>query len=141
MKTLITFNLLKFTSIALILTIIFRYGLSTSLTNEMFLAVFICAAVYGILMFLSGSYFGKKEYYEDLPIYDIGFRFHLATYLVHNLISLFWFLLGFESSYENVSTIYITAIIWGVFLVIHLIYYISIRKSSIKNLDKNDIFE
>lgn len=141
MKTLITFNLLKFTSTALILTIIFRYGLSTSLTNEMFLAVFICAAVYGILMFLSGSYFGKKEYYEDLPIYDIGFRFHLATYLVHNLISLFWFLLGFESSYENVSTIYITAIIWGVFLVIHLIYYISIRKSSIKNLDKNDIFE
>jgi hypothetical protein len=140
MKTLITANLLKFTLATVILTIIFRIGLSTSITNKMTLAVILCSIVYGILMWFNGSYFGRKEY-EYLPIYDIGFRFHLSTFLVHNLISILWFVFAFESKYENIKIIYITALIWSAFLFIHLIYYLSIRKSSINNLDKEDLFE
>jgi hypothetical protein len=140
MKSLITSNLIKFTFATVVLTIIFRIGLSTSITNKMTAAVIICSIVYGILMWLNGSYFGRKEY-EYLPIYDIGFRFHLSTFLAHNLISIVWFVFGFESKYENIEVIYITALIWSTFLIIHLIYYISIKKSSIKNLDKEDLFE
>ena len=72
MKTLITPNLLKFTLTTAILTIIFRIGLSTSITSKMIIAVVISALVYAIFMWFNGFYFGKKEY-EYLPIYDIGF--------------------------------------------------------------------
>tara|TARA_B110000240_G_C13508215_1_gene457537 strand:+ start:2985 stop:3407 length:423 start_codon:yes stop_codon:yes gene_type:complete len=140
MKSLITSNLIKFTFATAVLTIIFRIGLSTSINNKMIAAVIICSIVYGILMWLNCSYFGRKEY-EYLPIYDIGFRFHLSTFLVHNIISIVWFVFGFESKYENIEVIYITALIWSTFLIIHLIYYLSIKKSSIKNLDKEDLFE
>lgn len=140
MKTFITNNLLKFTFVTIILTILFRIVLSTSITNKMTLAVILCSIVYGILMWSNGKYFGRKEY-EYLPIYDIGFRFHLFTFLAHNLVSVLWFVFAFESKYENIKVIYITALIWSVFLIIHLIYYLSVRKSSIKNLDKENLFE
>ena len=140
MKTLITPNLLKFTLTTVILTIIFRIGLSTSITNKMIIAVIISAVVYAILMWFNGSYFGRKEN-EYLPIYDIGFRFHLSTFLAHNVVSVLWFVFGFESHYENIKTIYITALIWSVFLILHLVYFLYVRKSSIKNLDKDDLFE
>lgn len=140
MKKLITPNLLKFTLTTAILTIIFRIGLSTSITSKMIIAVVISALVYAIFMWFNGFYFGKKEY-EYLPIYDIGFRFHLSTFLAHNLISVLWFVFGFESPYENIYTIYTTASIWSVFLIFHLVYFLYVRKSSIKNLDKEDLFE
>lgn len=140
MKTLITPNLIKFTLTTLFLTIIFRIGLSTSITDEMIVGVIISALAYAILMWFNGSYFGRKEY-EYLPIYDIGFRFHLMTFIVHNGVSLLWFVFGFESKYENINIIFMTAIIWSIFLIIHLVYYISVRKSTIKNLDKEDLFE
>jgi hypothetical protein len=140
MKTFITNNLLKFTFVTIILTILFRIVLSTSIANKMTLAVILCSIAYGILMWSNGKYFGRKEY-EYLPIYDIGFRFHLFTFLAHNLVSVLWFVFAFESKYENIRVIYITALIWSVFLIIHLIYYLSVRKSSIKNLDKENLFE
>jgi hypothetical protein len=140
MKTFITNNLLKFTFVTIILTILFRIVLSTSIANKMTLAVILCSIAYGILMWSNGKYFGRKEY-EYLPIYDIGFRFHLFTFLAHNLVSVLWFVFAFESKYENIKVIYITALIWSVFLIIHLIYYLSVRKSSIKNLDKENLFE
>ena len=61
MKTLITPNLLKFTLTTVILTIIFRIGLSTSITSKMIIAVVISALVYAIFMWFNGFYFGKKE--------------------------------------------------------------------------------
>lgn len=140
MKTLITNNLLKFTLVTIILTIVFRIALTTSITNKMTIAVILSAIIYAILMWFNGRYFGKKEF-EYLPIYDIGFRFHLFTFIAHNLVSILWFVFGFESKYENIKVIYITSIIWSIFLIIHLIYYLSIRKSSIKNLDKENLFE
>lgn len=140
MKKLITPNLSKFTLAAVLLTIIFRIGLSTAITNQITIAIILSAVLYGILMWLNGSYFGKKEY-EHLPIYDIGFRFHLATFLAHNVVSILWFSLAFQSKYENIKVIYTTALLWSIFLIIHLVYYLSIRKSTINNLNKEDLFE
>ena len=125
MKSLITPNLIKFTVVTLILTILFRIGLSTSITNGMIIAIILSVVIYAISMWINGSYFGRKEY-EYLPIYDIGFRFHLFTFLAHNLVTVSWFVFAFESKYENIKVIYITILIWSVFLIIHLIYYLSV---------------
>ncbi|QFZ53417.1 hypothetical protein FEZ18_00640 [Oceanihabitans sp. IOP_32] len=140
MKTLLTKNLLTFTWVTLLLTIIFRAGLSTAITNKMTIAIILCAVIYAILMWFNGRYFGKKDY-EYLPLYDVGFRFHLSTFIAHNTVSLLWFVFAFESKYENIKVIYITALIWLVFLILHFLYFLSIRKSSIKNLDKDNLFE
>ncbi len=140
MKTFITPNLLKLTLATILLTVIFRFSLSISITNKLIIGAIITAIAYAILMWFNGSYFGRKEY-EYLPIYDIGFRFHLSTFLAHNIVSLLWFTFGLESHYENIKTVYIIALIWSVFLILHFVYYLSTRTSSIKNLDKEDLFE
>lgn len=140
MKSLVTPNLLKLTLTTVILTIIFRIGLSTAITLKMMVAVILCAILYFILMWLNGFYFGKKEY-EYLPINDVGFRWHLSTFIAHNVVSVLWFVFGFESKYEHINTIYITALIWLVILIGHFIYFLSLRKSSISNLHKDDLFE
>lgn len=106
----------------------------------MITAVIISAVAYGLSMWFSGVYFGKKDH-EHLPIYDVGFRFHLATFLTHNTVSILWFTFNFQSANENSKTVYITMFIWSAFLLTHMIFFLSSRKSAIKNLDKSDLFE
>lgn len=140
MKNLLTPNLVKFTLLTILLTVLFRIALSSFITNQMIVAVVMTSIVYGVLMWFNGSFFGRKDY-EDLPIYDVGFRFHLATFLTHNVISILWFSFGFQSKYESVRIIYLTAAIWSLFLLAHFIYYLSVRKSTVNGLDSEDLFE
>ncbi|OQD44412.1 hypothetical protein BUL40_02340 [Croceivirga radicis] len=139
MKT-ITKHLLSFALIAIIATIAFRYFLSYGIENQSTIIVTTSAIIYGISMFLAGWVFGKKDG-EYLPIFDLGFRFHLTTYLTHNGISLLWILLGFGSKYEKLEWTVMVAVYWGFFLFLHFIYYLWARKNSIDNLDKEDLFE
>ena len=140
MKNLLTPNLLKFTFLAIMLTVLFRIALSSFITDQMIVALIITSIVYGILIWITGYFFGRKDY-EYLPISDVGFRFHLATFLTHNLISILWFTFGFQSKYESVRIIYITAAIWSIFLLAHFIYYLSVRKLTVNDLDRKDLFE
>lgn len=139
MKT-ITSPLLRFALTATLLTIVFRYFLSYGIENQSGIIITISAITYGLFMFVSGWYFGRKDV-EYLPIYDVGFRFHLTTYLIHNGISLLWIGLGFGSKYENLNLSIMVAIYWGIFLLIHFVFFLWARKNSINNLDKEDIFE
>jgi len=77
----------------------------------------------------------------NLHLYDIGFRFHLATYIICNIIAEVWFLFNMQSEYEDVRTVHLTAIFWGIGLLIHLIIYLATRKNAIKGIKKSDIFE
>ena len=139
MKTITTY-LLKFALTATVLTIIFRYFLSQGVDTGSTTTVVLSAILYFIGMFISGWYFGKKDG-NYLPIYDVGFRFHSTTYLIYNLISEAWFILGFNSHYEKIVTIHWTVIIWGCFIFIHFIFFLWTRKRTINNLDKRDLFE
>ena len=139
MKT-ITHNLTKFAITATILTILFRYSLTYGIENNTNFIIFLSALLYALAMFVSGWTFGKKDR-EYLPIYDVGFRFHLATYLIHNILSELWFVRGFNSKNENITVIHSTAIIWGIFLIIHFLIFFWTRKNSINNLDKEDLFD
>ena len=139
MKT-ITPYLLRFALTATVLTIVFRYFLSYGIENQSGIIITISAVTYGLLMFASGWHFGRKDG-EYLPIYDVGFRFHLSTYLIHNILSLLWIGLGFGSKYENLSVSIMVAIYWGIFLLLHFMFFLWTRKNSIDNLDKEDLFE
>lgn len=139
MKT-ITPYLLRFAIAAAVLTLIFRYFLSYGLENHSTIIIVLSAVIYGISMFAAGWSFGKKEG-EYLPIFDVGFRFHLSTYLIHNAISMLWLGLGYGSKHESLRITIIVAIIWAVFLFVHFVFYLRARKNSIDNLNKEDIFE
>ena len=136
----VTPYLLRFTLAAAILTVVFRYFLSYGIEVDSGAIIIVSASLYGFLMFGSGWYFGHKES-DYLPIYDIGFRFHLTTYVVHNAITLLWLGLGFGSQYEDMKFSVVVAIYCGILLFIHFIFFLWSRKNSIKNLDKKDLFE
>ena len=135
-----TINQLSFAGILVILTIAMRYGLSTLLENMEFNMAWLVVATYAISVFAAGWFLGKKEY-ESLPLYDIGFKFHLITYLVCNLIGEFWFLLGFQSQVESIKSVHLTALFWGIGLIIHFILYLFARKDSIRGIEKSEIFD
>ncbi len=132
--------LLWFALTVVVLTVVFRYFLSYGIEVGSRPVVIVSATLYGFLMFGSGWFFGHKDS-DYLPIYDIGFRFHLTTYVVHNAITLLWLGLGFGSQYEDLTFSVMVIIYWGILLLIHLIFFLCSRKNSIKNLDKKELFE
>ncbi len=137
---LITSNLLKFAICFALGSILFRFGLSWSITNHALIEMWIFAILYFFFNAGIGWFFGKKDY-ESFPLNDIGFRFHLVTYVVFNIIWELWFLLGLQSPVENGNFAPQIAFFWGIFLLIHFIIYLFNRKNTIKGIDKSEIFE
>ncbi|HUH25165.1 MAG TPA: hypothetical protein VLY87_00930 [Flavobacterium sp.] len=136
----ITPYLVRFAVAASILTIVFRYFLSTGIENNNATLVLLSSVIYGLAMFVTGWFFGQKDG-NYLPISDVGFRFHLTTFLVHNIISELWFVFGLQASKETINTIHYTILFWLPFLIIHYIFYLVAKKKSIKGLNKDDLFE
>ncbi len=139
MKAL-TKNLMYFAILFFIGTIVFRYCLSHFLENRDYNLVWIIAVLYFFFNLFIGWFFGKRDY-ETLPLHDIGFRFHFATYLLFNIVAVLWFSFGFHSHSESIRDVYFTALFWGTLLLIHFILYLIAQKNSIKGLNKEDIFE
>lgn len=137
---IITNYLVKFALTATLLTLLFRFFLSSGIENHSTIGITLTAVIYALSMFAAGWYFGRKDG-EHLPIFDVGFRFHLTTYLVHNGITLLWIGLGFGAKNENLNLSIMIAVYWGIFLFLHFIFYLWARKNSIDNLDKEDLFE
>jgi len=137
---LITKNLLRFSLGLVLLTIIFRFSLSCMLQYGLGYWAFIVGFVYGILVFALGWVCGKKDKLH-LPLYDIGFRFHLATYIICNLIAALWFLFGFQSNLESMDNLVHTVIYWGIGLLIHFILYLYTRKYAINGIKRSRIFD
>jgi len=140
MKNFITENLVYFAVSALLLGILFRFGKSYAIENQDFTLIVFLAVAYFVAMFVTGWYFGKKDH-ENLPIYDIGFRFHLFTYVIFFVIAFLWFLLNFNAQQENIIAINMTALFWGIFILIHFAFYLWTRRKTINGLDKKELFE
>ena len=138
--TATTKTLTQFIVSITLITVVFRMTLSSLLNSELYDYVFIPPVIYFISMFLAGRYFGKKDY-EFLPIGDIGFRFHLSPFIVFFLVSYTINYMGYMSQREPRRILDITLMIWGIFLIVHFIYYLNAQKTTIKGLDKNDLFE
>ncbi len=136
----ITRHLVYFTLVLILLTILFRYTLSNALEAESWMRIIVSALSYGLLAFIFGWIYGKKDY-ESLPLYDIGFRFHFATYIVVNSIAILWHTLGLQSQYEELSYTYSTMLFWGLSLILHFVFYLYSRKNAYKGINKSDLFE
>lgn len=137
---LLTKNLTYFALFFVIGTLIFRYSLSFFLEDRAFTLVWISAAIYFIYNFIIGWIFGKRDYVL-LPLFDIGFRFHLVSYVFFNGISLAWFLLKLNAPIEKIEAVYITASIWGIFLAFHFVFYLYAKRQAIKGINKDEIFD
>ncbi len=141
MKKYITPPYLGFTATALLLTVAVRFCISTFLDLHAFEAAIFSSFVYGILIFAAGWWFGSRDA-KHLPVYDIGFRFHLTTFVVYLGISYLWFALGFNSPMDKVSDILsLTVIVWGIAVFVHFVFFLSLRRRSIRGLDKKKLFE
>ena len=140
MKTTITKPFVQFILVTTFLTILFRISLSELLNNQMWSLVFIPPVIYFFLMYVSGRFFGIKEY-EYLPIGDIGFRFHLSTFVVFFTVSYTMFYLEHMSGSEPRSIIDTTLLIWGILLFTHFIFYQNSKRNNIKGINKEDVFE
>lgn len=140
MKTTITKPLVQFILVTTLLTILFRISLSELLNNQLWNLVFIPPLIYFILMYFSGRFFGIKEY-EYLPIGDIGFRFHLSTFVVFFTVSYSMSYLEYMSSSEPKGIIDTTLLIWGILLFSHFVFYQKFKRNNIKGINKEDIFD
>lgn len=137
---LITKDLLKFAAVASVLTLIFRYFLSLGIDVHSLGIILITCIFYSMGMFLAGMYWGKKDH-QYLPIFDLGFRFHCCTFIIHQVISYAWLSLGFASAKENDTVFFSVLYIWGAVLLMHACIYFWTRQKAYKNLNKRDLFE
>lgn len=136
----ITKNLIIHSVIFLLTSFLFRYLISWSLTNSYFNGVWIIAMFYFlalVIMIWRFSILDKKH----LPLYDLGFRFHLATFLVWLSVSHIWFAFGSISVHEHIMQLHISSLVWLITLAIHFSIYLLTRKKSLNGLKKTEIFD
>ena len=133
-----TLRLGQFAISALFATILFRYILSLCIGMNSWILSILCSVIYFSCMFLCGWHFGKKDS-EGNGIHDIGFRFHALTYIL--CIGMGYLAYLFDWNTENLGSILITAITWGLVLLVHLILFMIEQNKTIKGYAKDDIFE
>ncbi|MBR4403193.1 MAG: hypothetical protein IKT29_06655 [Flavobacteriales bacterium] len=133
-----TLRFRQFIVVALLLTVIFRYVLNLSIGEESLSMVILCAFIYFCMMFICGWYFGKKDATEN-GFYDIGFRYHAATYVICVGISYVAYYVGLNT--ESLWPMTITALSWGIGLLVHLILFLIEQRKTIKGYAKDEIFD
>ena len=137
MKVL-TIRLVQFAISALALTLLFRYALNLCIGVHIVTGTTQCSIAYAFLMYLVGWYFGKKDAVEN-DFHDIGFRFHMVTYLICMGVGYGAYYIGWYT--ECLRAMAITAISWGVGLTIHFVFYLIEQRKTIKGYAKDEIFE
>lgn len=131
-----TKNLKYFSLLTSIFSCIFFFFLNRDIRTEPDHFIWLYAFLFGSSIFISGLLLGYKESIRKIR-FDLMFQYHLATYIIVNIIGIISFILSLGL---NKSTLFIAlaqALPWGVGLVIH--YYFSLR--SIKGIQKKNLFE
>ena len=137
MKVL-TFRLGQFAISALLLTVLFRYALNVCIGIGSWKGSVLCSVVYFCLMFFAGWHFGEKET-EDNCIHDIGFRYHLVTFLLCVGVGYAAHYMGWET--ETLKSMTIGALCWGIGLFVHLAFFLLEYSKTIKGYVKSEIFD
>lgn len=127
---------IRFALMAAIFSTTFYLAMEYFISTENPSMVWISAIVYGIVMFLSGLLVGRKDIYEGY----IGVNYHLATYVVCNLMPIVLVAIGWLTVMGYKMILFIMAV-WGFSLLIHILAYVSRRKRNIKGFDKTELFE
>jgi hypothetical protein len=100
----------------------------------------VSGVVYGVVIFITAWQLGKGHSLKKF-VFDAGLGFNLATYIIWGLVSELWFIFGYNSRYESITAVHYTLFIWGVFVVIHFIVYLRLKRRTIKGVLKSEIFD
>lgn len=135
MKKLTT-NLKYFAIALMVLTLTFSYYLYSFIASEQYTNIIVLATVFGISVFAIGLYFGYNDKEVNTKI-DLGFNYHLFTYIIVNGIGILWLfsVLGFTN--ENIKMAASQLLFWGIGLFVHYLF----SRRSIKGYDRDTIFK
>lgn len=137
MKAL-TLRLGQFAIGALSLTVLFRYALNLCIGINSIVGTTLCSILYFALMFLTGWWCGVRDEAE-YGIHDIGFRFHCVTYLICIGLGYAAHYIGWHT--ESLRALTITALCWGIGLLVHLALFLIERGKTIRGYAKEEIFQ
>ncbi len=121
-------------------TLAFRFLLSHSLTKEYFTMAWIYAGIYGIFIFFTAWTLGKAFSLRKI-FFDAGIWFHLITYVVCNAIGELWFIFELNSPREHIFIIHLTALIWGLGLAFHFLFFLLTKKQTLRGIQKSEVFD
>jgi len=77
------------------------------LSIESYSVVWIYAAVYALVIFITAWNLGKADNLKSY-IFDAGLKFHVVTFFFLGLISELWFVLGFAAANESIKVVHVT---------------------------------
>lgn len=122
------------------ITLLFRIGLSHFLTEFQPTWITVIPIGYGIICFFSGFFLGMADGQKN-SFYDIGLRWNLGTMIIWTAVSLAWFLWGNPAEIEHIAQISYPLIIWSVIVIVHVGFFLWVRRKTIKGIHKSEIFE
>lgn len=135
MKTMSN-NLKYFGGLTLVLSVAFFYYLVASLQAQDFGNIWLIALGFGLLLFASGLLFGYNDSMRGSRA-DLGFQYHLMTFIIVNLVGIPWLMVGLGTDSNNLINIAYQCVPWAIGLATH--YYFSSK--SIKGVSKEEIFD
>lgn len=135
-----TKHLWIFIGLMAVYTLAFRIGLSYCIGHSAWIILGISTLVYGLAIFFTTWFLGSAEAQKN-PFFDLGLRFHVASFLTWSAVSFGWFYLGNPNRYEHVEDIFHILVYWGLIMIIHTIAFLITRKDTIRGIRKDQLFE
>jgi len=130
-----TKNLKYFSGLTLIFSAVFFYNLYSALQTQSYSNIWIFAILYGAILFCTGLFLGYKDSVRKSRA-DLGFQYHLMTFIIVNCIGIPWMFISIGLKTETLLSASIQFIPWGIGLFVH--YYFSSR--SMKGMNKEEVF-
>lgn len=128
-------NLKLFSVLMTIYSIVFQIYYNQFLDAENWNYVLLCAAGLFVSSFATGLILGWRDPVRNHRN-DLGFLYHLMTYISVNTVAVVWFLAGLSSDKVTLVIILTMVISWGVGLLIHHL----ISRKTIKGMTKTEAF-
>lgn len=132
-------NFFGFILVITLWNVLFRFTLSSLLENENWDYVFLPPIIFFFAMYFSGRYFGLKQW-RRLPI-DQSFKYHLSTFSVFFVVSYGFYFGNLLSEHESRAILDYTFLFWGLGLIVHYIKFRQCSKTSIKGINRDQIFD
>ncbi len=130
-----TKNLKYFSGLTLIFSAVFFYNLYSALQTQSYSNIWIFAILYGAILFCTGLFLGYKDSVRKSRA-DLGFQYHLMTFIIVNGIGIPWMFISIGLKTETLLSASTQFIPWGIGLFVH--YYFSSR--SMKGMNKEEVF-
>ena len=124
----------RFAIITLLLSAVFFYFLQQSVEQENWKQILVLAIAYALFMFTNGLWNGYYDNQRSQRI-EIGFRYHLLTYLIVNSVALLFAIIP-STTAITISHALIQILCWGFGLMVHYL----VQRKTIKGYSHNELF-